>query len=937
MSRPERLYIIDAMALAFRSFYAIMRPLTTKAGLPTSAVYGTAMFIAKLINEQKPDYLVAATDSREPTFRHLLYDKYKANRKVMPEDLAKQLPFFFQLLDSFNIKTLRMPGLEADDLIGSLAKKHSREGLEVFIVSGDKDFMQLVDERVKLYRPKKGEDAEVVDRVGVIEKFGVPPEQVIDALAIIGDASDNVPGVKGIGDKGAAKLITEFGSLEGIYENLAKIANQKQNTALTESREMAFLSRQLVTIKTDCEVQDDLEAYRCEPRAAVANPLLLQLYRDLEFKLLADKVQKALGAPPVQPSAPLFPTDVDEDGAAEGPIVQTRTVLPPSIADRTPGYVLANTKEKLAQVDLALAKAGIFAFDTETTGLDVINSRPIGVSLAVTGGEAFYVPLHARHLMDGLTPEAVLAVLRPHFARTTAVKVGHNLKFDLQMLTNVGLEVSGPFLDTMIMDWLLDASARTHGLDACCFKHFAYVKIKTSTLIGEKGEISMLDANLYDLNRYACEDADLTYRLYEKFSPMITEAGLDRVLNEVEMPLVPILAKMEQAGVYVDTNVLMRFSDRLKVMADELEARIYVEAGETFNINSPKQLGDLLFTRMKLHETLGVKNLKKTKTGFSTDESVLAKLAGHPLPRSILEYRTVAKLKNTYVDSLPQLVNPTTRRIHSSFHQTGSATGRLSSSDPNLQNIPIRTELGQEIRKAFSSERPDWEIVSADYSQVELRLLAHLAHEDALTEAFAQGEDIHRSTASRIFGVAPADVDPEMRSRAKAINFGIIYGMGPRRLAAETGVSMAEAVSFIAKYFASYPGIQAFIDRSIADARTTGGSRTILGRFRPIDGLGAANGRDAASAENVAVNSPIQGSAADLIKLAMIKIDHAFRERGLKARMLLQVHDELVFETPTTEREAAEAVVSDCMRSAMALSVPLEVAVGHGNNWLEAH
>ena len=921
----KRLFIIDAMAMAFRSHYAIMRPLSTKAGQPTSAVFGSAMFINRLIEKERPDYLMVATDSREPTFRHKLYEKYKANRKEMPPDLAAQLPHFFKLLEAFGLKTLAIGGLEADDLIGAIAKHHAGEDLDVYIVSGDKDFMQLVNDHVFLYRPKKGDEAELIDRAGVKEKFGVTPEQVIDCLAIIGDTSDNVPGVHGIGEKGAAKLINEYGSLDGIYAHLGEIANKKQREALEANKEMAYLSRQLVTIKTDCDGVLSLDQYACDIKGALANPALLAIYQELEFKLLADKQIKALGlGAPTPQEAPLFAAEPPPSAPVEKAI------------DKNPAYVLANTREKITAVVAAINAAPLFCFDTETTGLNVIDDKPIGISLALHPGAAFYVPIVDRHL-DGLTGTDAVQLLKPVLEAPGKKKIGHNVKFDLEMLQNVGIVVAGPLIDTMIADWLLDATARLHGLDACCLKHLNYEKIKTASLIGEHGEISMLDSDLDDLTQYACEDADLTLRLYERMMPQIEARGLTRVLTEVEMPLVAILGRAEREGIYIDTAALATFSDRLKIMADELEKRIYVEAGEEFNINSPKQLGDILFTKMKLQEKLGIKSIKKTKSGFSTDVSVLQRLAAHPLPRAILEYRGVAKLKNTYVDALPQLVHAKTHRIHTSFNQTGTATGRLSSTDPNLQNIPIRSELGQEIRKAFRAQAPGWCIVSADYSQIELRLLAHLAGEENLAKAFAAGDDIHRATAAKIFGVEPEKVDATMRSRAKAINFGIIYGMGPRRLAQETGVSMAEASAFIERYFASYPGIQHFIDKSIKEAKEDGGSRTITGRFRPIDGLNAKNMRDVAGAENIAVNSPIQGSAADLIKLAMIKVDQAFRAQGVKARMLLQVHDELVFECPDDELATVEKLIDGAMRSAMPLSVPLDVSIGHGSNWLEAH
>jgi DNA polymerase-1 len=928
----KRLFLIDAMAMAFRNFYAFgVKQLTNSAGQPTSAVFGSAQFMMKLISEQRPDYLAICQDSDEKkTFRHEMFPAYKANRSAMPEELALQMGDFNRLIRSFGCPVLRVPGVEADDLIGTIATQFAQEGLEVFIVSGDKDFMQLVGDRLKLVQPKKGDEAAIVGEAGVREKFGVSPKQVIDCLAIIGDTSDNVPGVHGIGDKGAAKLVSEYGSLEGIYEHIDQIANKRQREALLASRDQAFLSRQLVT----------LEDMACDPDSAVANEELLSLFKQMEFKALIAKLEATMtrgrAKQATKAALTLAPAAAVQLSLQLEPESQAVASDQAKVERDFDNYHLVEDEASLRRLLTRLAAAKAFAFDSETTGLDIVASEPIGFSFAFEAGEAFYLPVVAQHL-QGLTPGDVLSRLKATLERSTAVKIGHNLKFDLQMLENAGITMPGPYRDTMIMDWLIDATGRQHGLDACCQRYLSYDKIKTSTLIGDKGQIPMLEADLVELTRYACEDADFTWRLDACLLPMIDESDLRRVLETVEMPLVPVLARMERRGVYIDVDVLLSFSMRLAAMAEELEARIYKEAGTQFNINSTKQLADILFNQLKVHEAVGVRNLKKTKSGYSTDESVLEKLKAHPLPRAILEYRGVSKLKSTYVDALPQLVHPKTHRLHTSFHQTGTATGRLSSSNPNLQNIPIRTELGQEIRKAFTAQGEDCVIISADYSQIELRLLAHMADEKALQEAFAKGQDIHRLTASKVFGVPMDQVDQTMRSRAKAINFGIIYGMGPRRLSATTGVSMQEASDFIAKYFAGYPEIDAYIEQAVAFARQKGESRTLTGRRRPISGMQTERSRDAASAENIAVNSPIQGSAADLIKIAMIKIDDELRRHGLKTRMLLQVHDELVFEAPRSELEAATRLIDDSMRHAMALKVPLDVQIGHGTNWLEAH
>jgi DNA polymerase-1 len=916
----KRLFIIDTMAVAFRSFYAFgQRPLTTSDGLPVSAVYGTAMFLNKLISEHRPDYLVAACDTKEPTFRHKMYPEYKANRSEMPEDLAAQLPLFFKLFEAMNIPMIRRPGIEADDIAGTLAHKLANKDLHVYIVSGDKDFMQLVNDHVFVYQPKKGDESVIIDREGVRLKFGVLPEQVIDCLTIIGDTSDNVPGVHGIGEKGAEKLLNDYGSLNAIYENLDKITNKRQRTSLENARDKIELTRTLVTIKTDCDVPLDINEMICCHETSIANKTLADLYGQLEFKNLAAKT-----------------ADIVNKREKE----ETRTSFAQPSASQAlgtgPRYVLANTPTLLAEVIGHIASADTFCFDTETTGLNVITDKPIGVSLSVGPESSWYIPLIGKHLADVSTEEA-LECVSVILKTPEKLKVGHNIKFDLQMLANIGIDVAGPFADTMVADYLIDANARFHNLDACCLKYLNYQKIPTASLIGTNGEISMLSADLDDLTTYACEDADLTLRLYRHMEPLLKDAGLLEVFKDVEMPLVPVLASMEQRGIFVDKNHLHELDIKLTEMILKLEDSIYDLAGEEFNINSPKQLGNIIFDRLKIHEQLGVKSIKKTKTGYSTDESVLSKLSEHALARTILEYRTVFKLKNTYVSSLPTLINGQSGRVHTSFHQTVTATGRLSSSEPNLQNIPIRTELGQSIRKAFKPSGEDSVIISADYSQIELRMLAHLADEKALLQAFQNKEDIHQLTASKIFSVAPAEVTSEMRSRAKAINFGIIYGMGPRRLAADTGVTLAEATEFIDKYFAGYPGISTYINDSIKLARDHGYCETITGRRRPLPELSYSGGRAAASAENIAVNTPIQGSAADLIKLAMIKIEDRFRQSGLKSKMILQVHDELLFECPKEEIDEAVDIIKDSMEHAMTLKVPLDVQIGIGSNWLEAH
>lgn len=948
---PKRLFIIDSMAMAFRNFHAFgtRGGLNNSAGLPTGAVFGSMTFLLGLLRKERPDYIIAATDTREPTFRHKLYDKYKANRTEMPADLVPQLPYVRKLFAALNIPLLAEPGLEADDLIGSVVTQFSSPDLHCYIVSGDKDFMQLVNDQVFLYSPKKAEEAKIVDRAGVWEKFGCEPHQVIDILALIGDSSDNVPGVAGIGDKGAAQLIQKFGSLDTIYERLADVSNQRQRKGLEENREMAYLSRQLVTIKTDAQIDFTLEQMTCQPEEAMRSPLLLELGKELEFRsvirMFEDPPRHSEHAPRHseqseepetlvlgQPTKAPTPASQSQAGTnatpQHGPCFET--------LGQTFNYQLVNSPEALQALLTTLQAAEAFAFDTETTGLDIIADKPIGLSFSVREKEAYYVPLIETHL-QGIRVEEVLEALKPVLSDEKKTKIGHNIKFDWQMLHNVGITVAGPFFDTMIAAHFANTSERQYGLDACCLRYFDYTKIKTNIFKDADGLINMVNAPVEQLTTYACEDADFTFRLYERLQPDLANADLTDAFNTVEMPLVPILARMEQEGVFVDPDMLGDLSGELSLHESRLSMRIFEIAGEEFNINSPKQLQSILFERLKIHETAGIK-VKKTKSGYSTDMSVLEQLSEHhPLPATILDFRSVTKLKSTYVDALPQMIHPRTTRVHTSFHQTGTATGRLSSSEPNLQNIPIRSEMGRKIRAAFRAQKEDYVLISADYSQIELRILAHLADDKNLMEAFQRGEDIHRSTAARIFDVAPEEVTSDQRSAAKAINFGIIYGMGPQRLARETGVRMSEAKEFIERYFASYPGIKVYIENCIQEAEKHAFTRTITGRRRHLPEILSKDRMILKNAQNIAINSPVQGSAADLIKVAMVAAQKNLDLRGLKAKLLLQVHDELLIECHRDEASEVRSILKETMENAMALRVPLLAEVGVGINWLEAH
>ncbi len=908
------------MAMVFRFFHAFggeQRPFQSSKGFPTGAVYGMAKLLNRIITEMRPDFLVATTDSKEPTFRHEMYPPYKANRKEMPPLIAKQLPEFFKLLSGFQIKMIQQSGLEADDLIGSLVRKFASSDCHCYIISGDKDFCQLVNDQVFLLNPfQKGD--EILDIDQVKSKYQINPDQFVDYLALIGDDSDNIPGCHGIGKVGAVKLLQEFATLDGIYENLEKIHNKKSKEALIKSHELTYLSQKLATIKTDAPLPfDKLDDFKAITPDQINHPRLVDQYIELEFQ----SILRDIKAQPIQESL--------KSEEISAPKVMLSDDL---------HYKLVIDTTDLESLCLRLIQAPLIAVDTETTGLSPINDQPIGICLADGPGQAFYIPLLPEHTK---IPQDQLRSMVSTVLQASNTKVGHNLKFDLQMLSAWGLSLAGPLMDTMVMDWLLTPGAGGHGLDACCERHLQFKKTPTSSIfdLEEKATShgATLKVPLETLSHYGCEDADYTLRLFHHLLPLIKDQDLTYALEKVEMPMVPILAQMERYGIAIDEAMLSTLSKHLDQLAEERAQEVYQLAGLTFNINSPKQLAEVIFEKLKIHEQLGIQKLKKTKSGYSTDESVLTRLKAHPLPKLILEYRTVTKLKNTYVDALPKLIQEKTHCIHTTYHQTGTATGRLSSSDPNLQNIPIRSSLGQEIRRAFKPSIAGWILVSADYSQVELRILAHLAHETALIEAFRKGEDIHKTTAAKIFGVAPDQVDGSMRSKAKAINFGIIYGMGPMRLAQETGVSMGQAVNFIKKYFESYPGIKIFVDETIQFSKQHHYVKTITGRRRAIDWGQERPGRQGPNLDNIAINSPIQGSAADLIKLAMGRVAYELKEQRLKARMLLQVHDELVFETPPGELETLVSLIQKAMTQAISLDVPLEVNIGHGPNWLEAH
>ena len=868
----KKIFIIDAMAMAFRTFYGLGRVgLTLGDGTPVSAVYGTALFLTKLQREEQPDYWVAVNDTKEPTHRHKIFKDYKGHRDSMPDDLAQQLPRFYKLLNLMGIEILSKPGYEADDIIATIAKKYADTNLKAYIVSGDKDFLQLVSPQINLYSPKKNEAAIVVDPAGVMERFGCPPENVIDCLALMGDSADNVPGVPGVGEKTAAKLISEHQSLENVYAHIDNVKGKKLKENLTNFKEQAFLSKELVTLVKNVPIDLDLERWHV-PQYEITPPDLEAFYQELEFFSLIKKKAETKKA--------------------------TITKEAPKVLDLT-------TPEDIQKLIKGINSSGSFAIHTIGDGVDPATSINLKAFIAHQEGKTFSVDLTQQKIQQPFIKGLI---------DSQATMVGMDLKVQLQRFSNQQAIITNPLFDNLMADYLLDPNNPVHSFQKLAERHYRDL---------ESANVS--------------QQADAHLRIHPLLKKSLQSHEMTDLMINIEMPLVSVLAKMETTGVYLDASKLNSLSKELANQEEQLTHEIHKLAGESFNINSTKQLQTVLFEKLKIHEELGVKRLKKTKTGISTDESVLTSLKAHPLAQLILDYREVTKIKSTYVDSLPQHISPHSGRLHGIFRQNGTATGRLSSDSPNLQNIPMHSRFGKLIRQAFTTSDPDWLMISADYSQIEIRLLAAFSGAKPLMEAFKKGLDIHTATAASVFNLKESEVTPEIRSKAKAVNFGILYGMGPTRLAAETGTNMKEAKSFIAKYYDAFPEIKAYIEGLKESARNKGYSQTIMGRRRPIPGLGDSNKAARARAENIAVNAPIQGSAADLVKVAMINIQNDIEAQGMKTRLLIQIHDELLLECPKSEAEAAQQLVTKHMLAAMRLPVPLDISISQGPNWFQAH
>ena len=888
--QPERLFLIDGSSYIYRAYYAI-RHLSNSQGMATNAIYGFTNMLLKVIRDLKPDRLAVVFDSKGPTFRKEIYPEYKANRTAMPEDLVPQIPYIKKVVQSFNLPGIEMSGYEADDIIATLAKKFAARGMDVTVVTGDKDLMQIVDDRIHLLDTMKDK---VYGTAEVVERFG-GADKVVEVQALSGDSSDNVPGVPGIGEKTAKMLIDEYGDVETLLANLDQLRGKRREN-LENFADQARLSRRLVMLVDDLDLEIDDQAFSLTEPDREA---LTELFKECEFYKLLQEFA------------------VDTKDRFEG--AEYRAVL---------------TESDLDELVAALERSEGFAFDTETTSLDAMRAKLVGLSFAVTAGEAWYVPVghHYLGMPEQLPLDRVLEAIRPLLASPRHLKIGQNLKYDILVLARAGVEVGGPIYDTMLASYLANPATRSHGMDNLAAELLNYHTISYSEVAGSgKKQIGFDEVEVERATTYAAEDADITLRLYEKLVQMDAEQQQDELLNNVEMPLLKILVDMEQSGIRINPEFLGGLSADMEKKLAVLEAEIHQLAGGPFNIGSPKQLGEVLFVQ------LGLPKGKKTNTGWSTDVEVLNNLAEeHEIAAKILDYRSLAKLKGTYTDALPKLIHPDTGRIHTSFNQAVTATGRLSSSDPNLQNIPIRTEEGRRIREGFIPS-DNCVLLSADYSQVELRILAHMADEPALKDAFARGEDIHRSTASEVLGLFPEMVTDEQRRAAKAINFGVVYGISAFGLAKQLGINRREAQQFIDTYFERYPGIRTFMDSCIAEAREKMYVTTLLGRRCAIPEINSKNGAVRGYAERNAINYPVQGSAADIIKVAMVRIDARLAEEGLQARMLLQVHDELVFDVPQAELETVTALVKSEMEGAVDLSVPLLVEVGSGRNWREAH
>ncbi len=922
MPEEKKLFLLDAMALIYRAYFAFSKnPRINSKGLNTSAVFGFTNTLFDVLKNEKPTHIGVAFDTLAPTQRHTDFVDYKANREAIPEDLAMSIPLVKKLLEGFNIPVLFADGYEADDVIGTLAKKAEKQGFKTYMMTPDKDFGQLVSENIFIYKPARmGNKAEVLGVKEVCEKFGIEkPEQVIDILGLWGDASDNIPGIPGIGEKRAKELVSEFGSMESLFENTDKLKGKiKEN--VENFKEQGLQSKSLATIILDAPVEFEPDQLKIsEP-----NPdLLKELFDELEFRNIAQRVFTDLsvkGGSPMTVQGDLFSED-ETEGEKEIKTIET--------TDHQ--YHLVESEEQRKDLIKKLENCKSFCFDTETTGLDAHQAELVGISFAIEPGEAWFVTLPENYHEC----QTIVQSFKPVFENDAIEKTGQNLKYDISMLKWYHVEVKGKLFDTMLAHYLIQPDMR-HNMDLLAETYLNYKPVSIESLIGKKGkkQLSVRSVDVKVLSDYACEDADITLQLRHALEPELKAAGAIKLFDDMEVPLVPVLASMESEGVKLDIQALRDYSKQLQAEIHGLEKEIQEHAGAEFNIASPKQLGEILFEKLKI-----VEKAKKTKTGqFSTSEDVLMKLVNkHPIIQNILDYRSLTKLKSTYVDTLPDMVNPRTGRIHTSYNQAVAATGRLSSNNPNLQNIPIRTERGREIRKAFVPRGDNYTLLAADYSQIELRIIANLSQDEGMIKAFNDGIDIHTATASKVYGVELNQVTSDQRRNAKTVNFGIVYGISAFGLSERLNIPRGEARDIIDSYFEKYPGIRAYMKKTVEFARENGYVQTIMGRRRYLRDINSQNAVVRGFAERNAINAPIQGSSADMIKIAMIKIHDAIRKENLRSKMILQVHDELIFDAHRDEVEKLKPLVLDHMVNAIPLKVPVVVEMNTGENWLAAH
>lgn len=935
LNTEKKLFLFDAFALIYRAYFAFAKnPRINSKGQDTSAILGLVNTLMDVQMKEKPSHWAICFDTSEPTERHIEYKEYKAQREAMPEGISTALPYIFELLEALNIPVITKPGFEADDIIGTLAKQAEKEGFTTYMMTPDKDFAQLVSENIFMYRPPRmGNGPEIWGIPEVLKKFEIKRiDQVIDYLGMMGDASDNIPGIPGVGDKTAKKLLGLYNSMEGLYEN-TDLLKGKQKEKVEANKELAFLSKKLATINTAVPVDFKAEEFI---RKEMNKEAVRDLFAELEFRRLAERwfgknlpkaepkeVPKTKNSKEPQGQIDLFSTPNQEEAILFSSAYDTIETIKPN-------YTLVDNNQDCQSLLEKMMVLKSVAFDTETSSLKALEAEIVGISFSFKAKEAYYVPIPK----EEVARKDRLAIFKPFFENQRIQKVGQNIKYDYHILANHNIFLKGNFFDTMIAHYLLQADMR-HNMNVLAETYLNYSPIKIEDILGKgKAAINMMDLPAIKVKDYACEDADITWQLKTVFEPMLLQEQLMDIFKTMEMPLVAVLAKMEREGIHLDVKGLQAFSEELEQSLAQLQDNIYSLAGVDFNIASPKQLGEVLFDELKLDA-----KAKKTKTGqYSTSEDVLVKLKDkHDIIDKILDFRSLQKLRSTYVNALPEMVNQKTNHIHTSFNQAVAATGRLSSNNPNLQNIPIRTEKGREVRKAFIPRDQQHTLLAADYSQVELRLIAEMSKDSAMVEAFQQGLDIHTATASKIFDVPLEEVTREMRSNAKTVNFGIIYGVSAFGLSQQSTLSRKEAAAIIKNYFETYPKLKKYIDANIAFAREHGYVKTLLGRKRRLKDINSRNAVVRGHAERNAINAPVQGSAADIIKLAMIKVQEQIEAQGLKSKMLLQVHDELVFDALKTELPQLKSLIKEAMENVYPTQVPLLIDMGEGQTWLEAH